>query len=530
MRQLITIVILIAGCFSVSGQADFYNVKTIQEIKISFTANNWKYLLDSLRFNGEELLNGKVNINGQDLASVGVRYRDGRSFTPNGKRNGLVLDLGAKDYQGHHIVDLSSALRDPSLVREVLAAEIAGTYFQTPRANYAKVYINEEYYGLFVNVEAVESGFLKRAFGNDTGNLLFANPELGNTPPDGCSSKTFGSLQYEKRSACVDHNFDVRQGNYGKLLDLTSELAMGGNRLEQFLDVDAALWMLAFNNVLVNLNSYTGQYANNYYLYQNADGRMVPLLGELNLAFGSFKNDGVTPSDLSTPDLLMLSPDLHRTNKERPLISSLLSNESYYKQYLSHLRTILVEWVMSGKLESRAKELQNIIRSSVTMDTGNYYSAAEFNQSLTEVIGTRSRIPGLVDFMRKRAAWLESQEVYTVLPPTITEIGVEGRERFSSTLLQEFRVHAKVGDFAKKAFVYYRFSPGENFRVLEMMDDGEHYDGKAGDTVFGAVIQPGDGQTQLQYYIAAENAKALSFNPSHYNFEQFQTSLSEVNK
>ncbi|MEZ4984854.1 MAG: hypothetical protein R2795_07430 [Saprospiraceae bacterium] len=77
------------------------------------------------------------------------------------------------------------------------------------------------------------------------------------------------------------------------------------------MDVDAALWMLAFNNVLANLNSYTGQYANNYYLYQASDGLCEFIRGnEPSLVA---KNDGSSSSDLSTSQMYSISPDLHKT-------------------------------------------------------------------------------------------------------------------------------------------------------------------------------------------------------------------------
>ncbi|HMQ63537.1 MAG TPA: hypothetical protein PKE06_22830, partial [Flavilitoribacter sp.] len=66
-----------AFLFSLSSQAqkDFYATDTIQEIRIVFTQDNWRYLLDSLRYNGDELLLGTADINGAKLEDVGVRYR-----------------------------------------------------------------------------------------------------------------------------------------------------------------------------------------------------------------------------------------------------------------------------------------------------------------------------------------------------------------------------------------------------------------------------------------------------------------------
>lgn len=530
MKHIFTLLFFLIIFGNVNGQSSFYQADKIQEIEINFTTDNWKYLLDSLRFNGEELLTGNIKVNGTSFNDVGIRYRDGRSFTPNGKRNGLYIDLGTKDYQGHHVIDLSSALRDPSLVREVLASEIARTYFNAPAANFAQVKVNGEIYGLFANIEAVEEGFLKDRFGDATGKLVMPKEEPQLIVPEGCKSKVFGSLQYENSSACTENNWEVIQGDLGIVQELSGNLDGKPEMAAKQLDVDATLWMLAFNNVLVNLNSYTGQYANNYYLYQIPGGKITPILGELNLAFGSYKNDGARSSDLSTPNLLTLSPNLHKSNEERPLISALLADELYHKQYLAHVRTILVEWIMSGKLENRAKALQAMISDTRTNDPGQYYTVIEFNQSLAEVIGKRSRIPGLVDFMDKRSGWLEEQEVYTILPPVISEVGVEGRERFSSTQLDEFRIHASVRDYPKNVYLYYRFNDNEPFTMVEMSNDGEHHDQKANDDVFGVVIKPTDGQDGIQYYLMAENVKAVSYSPSHYNFEQYETNLREVNK
>ena len=47
------------------AQADFYDVNSIQEIKIKFEQDNWRYVLDSLRFDGEGLLLGAIEVNGQ---------------------------------------------------------------------------------------------------------------------------------------------------------------------------------------------------------------------------------------------------------------------------------------------------------------------------------------------------------------------------------------------------------------------------------------------------------------------------------
>ena len=45
---------------SLSAQGSLFDSEEIPEIKITFEKENWRYLLDSLRYNGEGLLSGTV--------------------------------------------------------------------------------------------------------------------------------------------------------------------------------------------------------------------------------------------------------------------------------------------------------------------------------------------------------------------------------------------------------------------------------------------------------------------------------------
>ena len=85
------------------------------------------------------------------------------------------------------------------------------------------------------------------------------------------------------------------------LIELTDILNNKPKEIEKVLNVDRALWMLAFNNVLVNLSSYSGQHSQNYYMYKDSKGHFNPVVWDLNLSFGSFKNTG-NGSDLKLKD------------------------------------------------------------------------------------------------------------------------------------------------------------------------------------------------------------------------------------
>ena len=115
-----------------ANQSDFFATDKVQDIKITFPMDNWSYVLDSLRFNGDGFLTGTVEINGEKFEGAGVQYRGTKSFTPGGKRNPFNIVLNHTDedqnIQGYTRLKLSNSLRDPSMVREVLGYEIARAY------------------------------------------------------------------------------------------------------------------------------------------------------------------------------------------------------------------------------------------------------------------------------------------------------------------------------------------------------------------------------------------------------------------
>lgn len=537
MKSIVYLILLtLAPYTSLIAQDKFFALDQVQDVRILFKETNWRYLLDSLRFNGDEMLPCSVLINGEKLpVAAGLRYRDGRSFTPAGKRNSLFISLNFTDstyrWQGKSALQLSASLRDPSMIREVLASEITGQYIPCPRANYAKVSINDEAYGFYVNLEVIDDAFFNKHYDGGATAGFFAQSQAADSAPPGCGSRVYGSLAHETKDVCLSHNFlRLQETPWDLLTRLTGSLAGDGKEIDQILAVDQALWYLAINNLTVNLNSYLGAFANPYFLLVDQQQQLSLVQGDLNLAFGSYKNTGQFQSDLTIEDLAQLNPLLHADNGQRPLIRMLLSNEHWRKRYLSHYRLLLTDWFTSGKFIQRANELHNFIKPYVDQDRNHHYSPEEFAKSLNTVIGTRSRIPGLVSFMEARTAWLKNQSVYTILPPEISNVGEMRRQKLSSQRMEEFRIHAHAGGYARKVTLYYRFDGQGAFVATSMFDDGKHFDEAAGDGIYGAVVKPAVDQSGIQYFIEAENAAAVSFYPARYTYEWVQTNIQAINE
>lgn len=517
-------------------EGDFFDTEEIQDIKIAFETDKWTYFLDSLRLNGSELLEATVEINGQKFENAGVRYQSSKAFVLGGTRNPLFISLNYKNegqnIQGHHHIRLSNTLRDPSMVREVLGFEIARTYMPAPRANYAKVTINDKYYGLFANIEAVEDGaFLSRFFTTGGENAFFkVNPGAGEKSVAGCKNNIYGSLEYDASPACYENNFEKLSAHGTKeLMELARILNEDPGKIETVLNVDVALWMLAFNNITVNLSSYSGQHSINYYLFQDADGRFYPIIWDLNLAFGSFKNIGVG-SDLKLKALQELNPLLHSESTTKPLISKLLENTDYKKIYLSHYRNILHDYFSNGKYLARAIELQSLIRQAFSDDPHKAYSLAEFDKSLSETIGKKSKIPGIAELMTKRTSYLKAHPALSIFPSDILNVEVKKREALSNLKIENFHITAKVDKFPRRVILYYRLEGHAEFSQVSMPDDGKNDDGTANNNIFGITIIPQNGEQAIEYYIMAENPGLMSYSPANYMWEKHSATLEDLNK
>ena len=147
MRNLSTLILLVLfNLPQLIGQklGDLFDMTYVHDVRLSFNDAKWTSQLDSLRINGsEDMLIGKVTIDGTTYDKVGIAYAKSPTYMTAGKRNPWTIKLNYIDkkqnHQGYKAFSISQALRDPSMVREVLGYEIARKYMAAPRANYTNL-------------------------------------------------------------------------------------------------------------------------------------------------------------------------------------------------------------------------------------------------------------------------------------------------------------------------------------------------------------------------------------------------------
>lgn len=519
MKLKLRIAVLLLLATQLQAQS-FYDPATIQEIRIYFSQTDWEAQLNVQQMTTQQYIPAaQVVINGTAFPNVGVKYKGNSSFIANHPKNPFHIELDTyqnQDYQGYTDIKLSNVIFDPTFIRETLSYEILRQYMAAPQSNYAHVYVNDVLKGLYVNVESVSKKFVRKHFYSDENAFFDCSPVNG--------ANNVSTLQ--ELPALIYWGTNVNNYNlayriksdtgWDELIGLTQTLNQNIGNIESVLDVDRALWMLAFDNALVNIDSYIGTFNQNYYLYRDDNGRFNPVLWDLNMSFGVFADLGSSGLP-NTASKVQLSPMQHLGDNTFPLVTKLLSVPHYKKKYLAHFYTIIQENFANGSYVPKAEALRATISTAVQNDPNKLNSFAAFQINLNNDVLTNNNLeaPGITNLMNARAAFVATLPDLSSAKPQITNVAPSVE---SPTVGSTVSVTANIVNTNANA-VYLGFR--DNFKLIftktPMFDDGAHNDGAAGDQVYGASIPVNNAY--VQYYIYAENNTIGAFSPARAEYE-----------
>lgn len=509
MYKLSSFIFLLCVCLNTQAQ-DLYDINTVTQIELTFEESNWDQIMDQnySNGNGERLLASCV-VNGVAYDSVGVKYKGNSTYSSNNDKNPLNIKLdytiGSQDYDDFYTLKLSNGDKDPSFVREVLSYEVTRKYMEAPLSNYAQVFINGSYYGLFSSSESVNKKFVSERFYSDEDNpLLKCNPV-----------STFNggsSLEYQGTNEASYYDFYELQTDLGwdELIELTDALENDQSNIEDVLDIDRAIWMIALDNVLVNLDSYIGPFKQNYYLFYDDNNRWDAVKWDYNESFGRFGGGGPGQPASNTADMDVF---LNEGDNSYPLTELIYENDRYRRMYIAHCKTILEENFADNGYLQRAQAMQSVMQTAHESDPGAFFTFAQAQENLTGTVSSGGPGPGgggaigITELMDDRYDHLMGLTEFEATAPTITNLNSDPSIVLANSSVS---VTAQISD-ATYAYLGYRDDLSDVFTKIEMADDGQNGDGAAGDGVYGATINI--EASDIQYYIYADNANAGKFSP-----------------
>jgi len=391
-----------------------YASNVLRTFFLEFENADWEKELSD--FHGTDVeVSAKLTVDGKAYPGVGVHFRGASSYMMVGegrKRSfNLSIDHEHDDQRllGYRTINLLNAHRDPTFLRTVLYYHIARHYLPAPKANYVKLVINGESWGVYVNAQQFNKDFIKEWFDDSKG----ARWKVPGSPRGNAGLTYLGDdpAEYKKKyeiktrddpKAWADLIQLCRTLDKTPLEKLEAELA-------PLLDIDQTLWFLAIENVFINSDGYWIR-ASDYEIYQDSKGKFHVIPYDANETFNYPERGGRMGGGQEVRGV-ELDPLAGSTDAGKPLLHRLLAVPGLKARYLAHIRALAEEWLDWKKLGPIAARYQGLVAEEVKADTRKLSSFEAFRKGLSEDVeqeGFRGpeRALSLKNFAEQRRAFL----------------------------------------------------------------------------------------------------------------------------
>ena len=432
--------------------------------KIEITMDGWDDFIDNCT--DEKYRACAVTIDGEAQGTVGIRAKGNTSLSSmaqyDNDRYSFKIEFDhyqkKKTYRGLDKLSLNNIIQDATYMKDYWSYTFMNQMsLASPLCSHTEIYVNGEYWGLYLAVEGVEEAFLERNYGEDYGELY--KPDSLSFGGGRGNGQAFDMQDFEKKlqgddteeQAAADENAandnaaltmpqdiqratrinrgDFKQGggmggmgssdvklqyidddpdSYANIFDnaktkvkkkdqarLIAALKKLSEGDTSAVDTDAVAMYMAVHNFLCNGDSYTGSMVHNYYLYEK-DGVMSMIPWDYNLAFGGFTGDSDATGTVNTAiDTLVSGGD----DSDRPMAGWITASDEslalYHEKYQQFIDTVFT----SGWFESEFDRVSAMIAPYVEKETRAFYSYEEF-QTAADTLKT---------FCLKRAQSVQGQ-------------------------------------------------------------------------------------------------------------------------
>jgi spore coat protein CotH len=281
-RLVIGVMLQSAAATSVQAQSsdDLFNEGVVQTLEITIHSRDWETL--RANFTSNDFYPADVTWNGLRVRNVGIRSRGLGSRS--GVKPGLQVDFDHYSSRGSFLglraLVLDNLTTDPSMIRErVTMAFYRRLGVPAPREVHANVYVNGQYWGLYAIVEPVDTVFLQRHLGENTGWLYeyhWLTPYFATFL--GEDLDVYAPL-FEPRTRRTASTFDLYEPIRELFRTINSAPADSfRDAVNAMLDLESALRLIAGEGFMAEWDGILG-YAgmNNIYLYRPASSARAQL-------------------------------------------------------------------------------------------------------------------------------------------------------------------------------------------------------------------------------------------------------------
>ncbi len=423
-------------------EADLYEPTVLRTLFIEFENSDWESELEAFH-NSDVEVPATLTVDGKKYPNVGLHFRGMSSYgmVRAGQKRSLNLSLDVVDSKqrllGYKTLNLLNAHEDSSFLSTVLYSHIARKYMPAPKANFVKVVINGESWGVYANVQQFNKEFLAENYKSAKGTRW----KVRGSPAGG------GGLDYiSDNIADYERRYEMKSGDSDKawkaLISLcktlkdtpTEELEAA---LKPILDIDSLLWFLALDVSLINNDGYWVR-ASDYSIFRDEKGVFHILPHDMNEALhgmmggpgmggpgmggpgggrggfgpGGFGGGGFGPPDGGARTApAELDPLVGLEDARKPLRSRILSVPAWRALYLQHVRQIAEESLDWKNLGPVVAQYRSLIEPEIAIDTRKLSSLAAFQRATADNPTAEDRPQGrpslaLREFADQRRAYL----------------------------------------------------------------------------------------------------------------------------
>jgi spore coat protein CotH len=384
-----------------------FKMDTIHEIRLTFNQPAfWDTLVKTYRnyhdidsLDKNKLL-ANVQIDGHKLDSIGVKLKGNYSFSIPTDKKPMKIDFNAwvkgRNYEGLRAINLSNEFPDPSLLRNTVAYKIlrdAGA--KAPRTAFARVFVNNQYKGLYTIIEQIDKSFLNDHFNEDGGELIKAvASSLFWIPNDTLNLKR----NYEIKSKATPKTWsDLNE--LAQLINITPD-EIFFDSMKSVFDFRSYLTVFAADIIFNNWDSYF--FGQNYYLYRDSARNQYHYLPwDYNVSLNT--NEG------SDGDYVILPEIKESRIFKLPLPIKVVNTEPLKTMYLEEVCRIH-GILASDSLEKFILRMHNMILPAVKSDPGKVMTTEQFEQSLQKNLNLSDMgFTGLLYFISYRSIEIARQ-------------------------------------------------------------------------------------------------------------------------
>eukprot|EP00833_Pecoramyces_ruminatium_P002208 jgi/Orpsp1_1/1176240/evm.model.c7180000056922.1 len=276
-----------------------------------------------------------VEINNEKKEFDKVTFSLGGSYSRSFARPGYNLKIrGKKDLYGRRQFKLRADASEPTYMRTKLISDIHNRLgIPSLSANYATLYINNEYMGLFIFTDVYKESWIEYVYGEKDTSLLYK-----------CNKC---DLTYDTRHGFENENKEAT--NKKELYEFLSKMttAKSASDVESFFDLDQFYKEIAIDLLTSSWDHFNSKH--NYYIYKYKD-KWIYLSQDFDLDMG----EGGSPS--------MKIED----RDDNIIIKKLILNDD--RRFNEILKEIVEKAFNPATLFPRIDELKSFIRPYVKLD------------------------------------------------------------------------------------------------------------------------------------------------------------------